>query len=185
MVGVNWQHCQLCRQLTATSPVTMSKTPAVALYILNEVEAYSQLLRYRMMHTKCLQAGFVISRESVRRLLNILDPEGISARTKRCIVRRRYLSKGPNFVWHLDSYDKLKPYRVCINGCIDGFSRNIIWLKAYRTSSDPKIIAGYFIEAVSDREGCPMHVRGNMGSENSCVAYLQRFMRRDGTDRLV
>jgi len=162
-----------------------SNVAEVALYILKELELYGQLLGYRMMHMKCLQAGFVVSRETVRRLLNLLDPEGVSLRSKKCIVRRRYLSKGPNFVWHLDSYDKLKPYGICINGCIDGFSRNIIWLQAYRTSSDPKVIAGYFMEAVCAKEGCPMRLRGDMGTENYIVADLQRFMRRDGTDRWV
>jgi len=157
----------------------------VALYILKEVELYGQLLGYRMMHVKCLRAGFVVSRETVRRLIKLLDPEGVNLRSKRCIVRRRYLSKGPNFVWHLDSYDKLKPYGICISGCIDGFSRKIMWLQAYRTTSDPKIIAGYFMEAVCDKEGCPTRVRGDLGTENSVVADLQKFMRRDGTDRWV
>ena len=46
----------------------------VALYILKEIELYGQLLGYRMMHMKCLWAGFVVSRETVRRLLNLLDP---------------------------------------------------------------------------------------------------------------
>ena len=26
----------------------------------------------------------------------------------------------PNFVWHLDGYDKLKPYGFAIHACIDG-----------------------------------------------------------------
>jgi len=41
------------------------------------------------------------------------------------------------------------------------------------------------MEAVCDKEGCPMRVRGDLGTENSVVADLQKFMRRDGTDRLV
>lgn len=28
--------------------------------------------------------------------------------------------QGPDFVWHLDGYDKLKPYGFAIHGCIDG-----------------------------------------------------------------
>ncbi len=28
--------------------------------------------------------------------------------------------QGPNFVWHLDGYDKLSQYGLCIHGCIDG-----------------------------------------------------------------
>ena len=29
--------------------------------------------------------------------------------------------QGPDFVWHLDRYDKLKPYGFVIHGCIDGY----------------------------------------------------------------
>ena len=31
-----------------------------------------------------------------------------------------YLKQGPDFLWHLDGYDKLSRYGFCIHGCIDG-----------------------------------------------------------------
>ncbi|KAJ8309638.1 hypothetical protein KUTeg_012807 [Tegillarca granosa] len=84
-------------------------------------------------------SGFVISRENVRVLLGILDPEGVNLRKKRRLVRRRYFTSGPNQVWHIDSYNKLTPFGIGINGCIDGFARYIIWMEASYTNSDPKI----------------------------------------------
>lgn len=30
--------------------------------------------------------------------------------------------KGPDFVWHIDGYDKLKPYGFTIHGCVDGLA---------------------------------------------------------------
>lgn len=54
----------------------------------------------------------------------------IFCRSRRRLQRRVYHNKGPNYLWHLDAYDKLKPYGICIHGCIDGFSRHIMWLKA-------------------------------------------------------
>lgn len=154
----------------------------VSVFVMNELRTCGQQLGYRMMHLKCVNAGLVVSRETVRHLLGVLDPRGIELRRKGRIVRRCYLSKGANFVWHLDSYDKLKPYGICINGCIDGFSRNVIWLEAYRTSSDAKLIAGYFMQSVRRLGGCPMRIRADMGTENCHVALLQQFMRRDGSD---
>ncbi len=29
-------------------------------------------------------------------------------------------SQGPNHVWHIDGYDKLKPFGFPIHGCVDG-----------------------------------------------------------------
>ena len=33
--------------------------------------------------------------------------------------------QGPNFVWHVDGYEKLSPYGFSITGCIDGLVMNI------------------------------------------------------------
>ena len=37
---------------------------------------------------------------------------------------------------------------ICINGAVDGFSRMVIWLHAYITSSNPRVISGYFLDEV-------------------------------------
>ncbi|XP_013378745.2 uncharacterized protein LOC106150459 [Lingula anatina] len=128
------------------------------------------------MHLKCLQAGKTVQRDTVYLIMKIIDPDGLQLRRRGRLKRREYFARGPNYLWHLDSYDKLKTYGLCINGCIDGFSRQVIWLYVYRTSSDPKVIAGYYIEAVSAMEGCPNLVRGDMGTENGHVAQMQEFL---------
>ncbi len=53
-------------------------------------------------------------------LLAILDPQGTAQRKTQRLNHRIYLNKGPNFLWHMDGYDKLKPYGIAIHGCIDG-----------------------------------------------------------------
>ena len=32
--------------------------------------------------------------------------------------------QGPNFIWHVDGYDKLSHFNLCIHGCIDGLVIN-------------------------------------------------------------
>ena len=63
-----------------------------------------------------------------------------------------------------------------MSGCIDGFSRQVIWLNVFRTSSKPEGIAGYFMEAVGEKMGYPHMVRGDMGTENGRVAEIQAFL---------
>lgn len=72
-------------------------------------------------------------------LMSILDSDGVRRRRRHRLKRRIYQNKvsvffllncpimcmcaciqGPDFVWHLDGYDKLKPYSFCVHGCIDG-----------------------------------------------------------------
>ncbi|XP_071944693.1 uncharacterized protein [Antedon mediterranea] len=128
------------------------------------------------MHIRCTQNGLNIDKETVRIILNLLDPEGVEARRRRRLHRRIYHVPGPNYIWHIDSYDKLKPYGICINGCIDGFSRHIIWLEAYFTSSNPKVIAGYYVNSVRQKMGCPKSIRTDFGTENSIVGPMQQFL---------
>lgn len=128
---------------------------------------------------KCIQAGFRVKRETVRQILKIIDPVGVLIRTRKRLRRRIYFNSGPNYLWHVDSYDKLKPYGIGINGCIDGFSRKIIWLKASFTNNNPKVIAGYYIRAVEELGGCPRTIRTDMGTENGHMENLQIFLRQE------
>lgn len=148
----------------------------VASFVLENVEKSGFQNGYRWMHQACINEGFTISRHSVAALMAILDPVGTSLRAKHRLKRRNYYAKGPNYLWHLDSYDKLKKYGLCINGCIDGFSRQLIWLYVTYSTNNPKIIAGHYCNAVKTYGGCPMKIRGDMGTENSYVSNMQEVL---------
>lgn len=135
------------------------------------------------MHSRCVENGLVASKDTVRHLLSILDHNGIDRR--RRLQRRRYREVGPNFSWYIDCYGKLKPYGICISGCIDGFSRKIIWQQAHHTSTDLRVIAGYFIESVVNEAGCPRRVRADQGTENVMVRDLQTFRSWNHQDGLA
>ena len=156
-------------------------------FIRDEIMKSGKMHGYRWMHLKCIQSKLNVTQTVVRLLLNILDPEGTELRRKNRLRRQKYYSRGPNFVWHVDSYDKLRPYGICINGAIDRFSRWLIWLKAYYTSrsSDPRIIAGYFIQEVEARMGCPRMIRSDHGTENGHMQAMQVFMRETHHDSLA
>ena len=49
-----------------------------------------------------------------------VDPEGVEARRSGTLRRRAYTNQGPNYLIHLDGYDKLKRFGLCVHGCIDG-----------------------------------------------------------------
>ena len=80
-------------------------------------------------------------------------------------------------------YDKLKPRGMCINGAIDGFSCFIIWLEANQTSSDPRVIAGYYMKALRKLHWAPCRLRADLGTENTYVSQMQLFLRSYNTDQ--
>ena len=69
--------------------------------------------------------GTRIPRIVVQKLLRELDPEGTELRKAHRLTRRKHHHPGPNYSWHCEGYDKLKPFGFPIHGCIDGWSRNI------------------------------------------------------------
>lgn len=109
----------------------------------------------------------------VASILRRLNPEAVSCRARRVLLRRSYFSAGPNHVWHIDGYDKLKPYGFSIHGCIDGFSRKLLWLNCSTTNNDPKVILHHFLCTVKDIGGCPVILRSDCGTETGLAAAAQ------------
>ena len=151
-----------------------------------ELRGSGSTIGYRHMTQRLVvNYGLVVDKETVRELLKILDPDGVAARSGHRLRRRQYRTKGPNHLWHIDGYDKLKPFGFCVHGAIDGYSRRIMWLEVGPSNNDPSIIAQYFVDCVRQIGGTPRMIRADCGTENVCVAALQRFFRRDGNDTMA
>lgn len=151
-----------------------------------ELKKSGSLLGYRLMHQRLrLDYDIVTSKEVVRTILSTLDPDGVSLRAHHKLKRRKYFTKGPNYVWHIDGYDKLKPYGFCIHGAIDGFSRRIMWLEVGHSNNNPSIIATYFYDCITQVGGVPYRCRSDAGTENVNVAAMQRFFRREANDEFA
>ena len=87
--------------------------------------------------------------------VNLIRKELHALRRAHRLRRRSYMNPAPNFAWHVDWYDKLKPYAFPIHGCVDGCSRRVMWLKVCRTNNDPSHVASFFYECVKITNGCP------------------------------
>lgn len=91
---------------------------------------------------------------------------------------------GPNFLWHIDGYDKLKPFGFAIHGCIDGFSRKLLWLEVATSNNKPEIIAHYYITTIEKLNLLPTLIRSDCGTENCLIESLQQSFRYHHTDKL-
>ena len=100
------------------------------------------------------QISLVVSKETVRHALRIIDPDGVDRRLRHRLQRRQYKGRGPNFLWHIDGYDKLKPFGFAIHGCIDGYSRRIMWLEVGMSNNDPTVVARYFVKCIIEMGIC-------------------------------
>ena len=119
--------------------------------------------------------------KKVALIVRELDPEGVECRRKKYLKRRLYFARGPNWVWHIDGYDKLKPYGFSLHGAIDGFSRRIMWLHTLRSNKNPKEVCCLYLNTIRST-GVPRKVVGDKGNENVNIAASQRFFRRNEND---
>ena len=85
--------------------------------------------------------GIQVPQQVVATVVREPDPLGCEMRKVKRLKRRKYYAPGPNFCWHIDGYDKLKPFGFPIDGCIDGWSRKIMWLQVVRSNNNPKVPA--------------------------------------------
>jgi hypothetical protein len=67
----------------------------------------------------------------------------------------------------------LKTFGFSIHGCIDGFSRRLIWLEVGPTNKNPQVIGKYYLDAILQIGGVPQKMRSDDGTENSIVEALQ------------
>ncbi|XP_067052296.1 uncharacterized protein [Acropora muricata] len=184
--GINLSLRQLKRILRRkglTRRQNYSDPAEVVAAVGSELQGSGSLVGYRQMHQRLrTDYGLVADRETVRTILKTLDPDGVERRSKRKLKRRKYHCKGPNYIWHIDGYDKLKPFGFCIHGAIDGYSRRILWLEVGSSNNNPRIVGKYFLDCVAQVGGTPRICRGDAGTENVNIAAMQRFFRRNAAD---
>ena len=152
--------------------------------IANEVTGPNSLLGYRLMWNQLKNVhGIYVTRSTVMNIMRVIDPAGVETRASRSLKRRTYVSLGPNYCWHLDGYDKLKPFGFSIHGCIDGYSRKMLWLKSLRSNKNPLLVANCYLKFLQDSNGkLPRLIRADHGSENVWVCTIQCFLRRIHND---
>ena len=163
-----------------------SSTDNVIQAVEKELNGSGNSIGYRAMRQRLItDYGLVVRKDAIRQVLKVLDPDGVQARLRHRLRRREYRGKGPNRTWHIDGYDKLKPFGFCIHGCIDGYSRRIMWLEVGPSNNNPAIICQYFLDCVK-QVGCTAQIiRSDRGTENKNVAAVQRFFRGADQDEFA
>lgn len=125
---------------------------------------------WRLLNTFC---GVHATQETVRLTLTVIDTDGVNARRRRRLIRRSKHSRGPNYCLHVDGYDKLKPFGISIHGCMDGFSRKIMWLTASHTNKNPRHVARNYVEHLKRYKRVPRLIRTDAGTEHVLIHRIQ------------
>ena len=172
----------LLRQCNLQRRGNHSNINTVIKFIQDELKGCSSCFGYQYMLQKLRSSGLTADKETIRLILKSLDPVGVDKRKRRKLKRREYHSFDPTHIWHIDGYDKLKPFEIAIHGAIDRSSRRILWLKLSSSNNNPEVIANYYLCCVKELNVIPRVVRGDHGTETVIVSGIQRFFCRNHTD---
>ena len=186
-IGISLRQLKrILRRLGCTRRRRQSDLNEVVEAVQKELTGSGSLLGYRVMHQRLInQDGLITTRVVVGHVLRVFDPEGVEHRSQHRLRCRRYRCKGPNYLWHIDGYDKLKPSGFCIHGAIDGFSRWIVWLEVASSNNDPRIVVQYFLDYIRQLGGMARILHGDRGSQNGNLVTTQRFFRRSMDDNFA
>ena len=138
MIGLSTIKRRLKKLNLFRSPVERIRTDDVTLLaaVREELSGSGSNIGYKRVLTHLWKTGLKVWREDVRRAILQYDPDGVLRRKRRKLRQRKYFSAGPNYSWHIDGHDKLKPFGFSLHRCIAGFSRRLIWLEV--SSSNQK-----------------------------------------------
>ena len=96
----------------------------------------------------------------------------VKAKGSTALRRDLYCGKRPNRVWHLDDYDKFKPFGFEIQGCIDGYCTCVLWQNILRSNKHPKEECNVFVNYLAVAKGVARKVA--LGRENVFIIRSQR-----------
>ena len=134
--------------------------------VLEELRAFPRTGETNVM-AGLRQRRIFIQRWRVRESIIRVDPINHANRWGQRIERRPYSVPHPNFLWHMDSNLKLRHWRMVIHGCIDGFSRCIIYLRVNNNNRATTVLSCF--QRATSEWGHPSRVRADNGGENVAV----------------
>lgn len=109
-----------------------------------------------------------------------VDPQNTALRWSAVVSRRKYQVPWPNSLWHLDGHHSLIRWKLVIHGCIDGFSRHIMFLKCSSNNLAVTVLE-LFLDAVQkDGDLWPSRIRVDKGVENVLVCDAMVQVRGEG-----
>lgn len=127
--------------------------------------------------------GIFVQRHRIGEIISTIDPVGRALRRRAAVQRRQYNVRSPNHLWYVDGNHKLVNWRFVVHGCIDGYSRAIVYLEC-TTNNLASAVLHYFIKGTR-KVGLPLHVRGDHGVENVEVARFMVEIRGDNRGSFI
>ena len=124
--------------------------------------------------------GLRVQRRRIRESMARIDPHNTALRWGIAISRRKYQVPWPNSLWHLDGHHALIRWKMVIHGCVDGYSRRIMFLRCSANN-----LAETVLELFLDGNLWPSRIRVDKGVENVLVCDAMIQARGEGRGSFI
>lgn len=156
----------------------------------NEAELHTKLETYgrTFLYVFVRRNQHILSRRALFSCFRDFSPTCVTERWNTMRYRRAgWTTPGPDFIWSLDAYDKLKAWGIEIYASIDAYSRFITWFYVGISSGTSRSVLAQYLDVLSQRKTMPNIIRSDRGGETILMAgahyYLSktRVRVREGT----
>lgn len=138
---------------------------------------------YLIGHFRAL--GYHVQRRRIRSSINRVDPQNVAIRWGALVSRRVYFVPWPNSLWHIDGHHSLIRWGFVIHGCVDGFSRRIMFIHC-STNNLASTVLDLFLTAIQETGGFwPSRIRVDYGVENTAICDAMVATRGEGRGSFI
>ena len=128
-----------------------------------------------------LKGGVLVSQNRLYDFYRTVFPDEVQKRREGNFKHRtNFTVPGPNFLWSLDGYDKLKQFGFQIYACIDAYSRCVIWFYIGRSATTALCTLKQFLRTVQHLGMRPFFTRSDHGIETPLWVAAQATLARAG-----
>ena len=125
-----------------------------------------------------------VPRKLVSDIMWDLDPQGVEARKlrkKKRSMKKPFICDGPNWLFSLDGHDKMMGFQnstfpLALYGCLDTFSRKILFLHVWTGNSDPLVIGKFYMMYLNKAKIIPNYLRIDKGTETGVMASIHAYL---------
>ncbi|KZT31989.1 hypothetical protein SISSUDRAFT_1067287 [Sistotremastrum suecicum HHB10207 ss-3] len=118
-----------------------------------------------------------VSEKTISTHNRIYEPAAVAARRKHAYIRHAYETPAVGECWSFDQHDKWLRFRVHLHVGLDVYSGKVLWIKAWWTTSNPRIVCSWYLDVIAELGYMPLFTQSDRGTENNGIANAQNLLR--------
>ena len=132
-----------------------------------------------MLYIRLRQQGWIISRDAAFQVYRSVFPETVLSRRSQVYARRGgWTVPGPDFIWSMDSYAKLRDFGIEIYAAIDAYSRYIVFAFVGLSAFTQRSTVQQFVDTIDRYRYVPLRGRSDHGREAEAIAAVLFYLSR-------